>query len=599
MLHELIAYAEKHLTDSEPGFKTREVRWAIEIDKNGQFLNIQPLGNDRRGKLLPRCPDMHGMNAGGKSHFLVETAQTISLLFKTDTSPETISKAKARHDFYVSLLRAAVSVYPQLNAVAGSLDDEKQREAILSALKSHKAKPSHWVTWRISGHDVHLEPEAQEWWRLWRKKDLGEEAATQNPGVASTANDRKTMVCLLTGHPVKALSTHPKITRLSGVGGLAMGDAMVGFDKDAFTSYGLDQSSNAAMGAEAVQKYVDGLNDLIRRSSRKLANALVAHWYKESLPAADDPLAFLADMETDGQTEAAALAAARKLLDAIRSGARPDLANNRYYALTLSGAAGRVMVRDWMEGAFPDLVAHIERWFADLQIIARDGKGNAPDPKFMAVCGALVRELKDLPAPTAATLWKVALQGLPIPQSFLAQALVCFRSDLVADKASNHARMGLIKAYYVRLKPGGAPTMTATYNPDHPSRAYHCGALLAVLANLQRAALGDVGAGVVQRYYAASSQTPGLILGRLIANARNHLAKLDSRLAWWYEERIAQIMARLGDAAPRILDLEGQGLFALGYYQKLAELRAGKKPDTTNNNDSAADETDDTEETAP
>lgn len=119
--------------------------------------------------------------------------------------------------------------------------------------------------------------------------------------------------------------------------------------------------------------------------------------------------------------------------------------------------------------------------------------------------------------------------------------------------------------------------MTTAYNPDHPAAAYHCGGLLAVLANLQRAALGDVGAGVVQRYYTAVSQTPGLVIGRLVANARNHLTKLDPKLAWWYEERIGGLMARFGDAIPRILDLEGQGLFALGYYQKIAELRSGSK----------------------
>ncbi len=119
--------------------------------------------------------------------------------------------------------------------------------------------------------------------------------------------------------------------------------------------------------------------------------------------------------------------------------------------------------------------------------------------------------------------------------------------------------------------------MASIHNPDHSAPAYHCGGLLAVLAALQRAALGDVGAGVVQRFYSSASQTPGLVLGRLAANARNHLAKLEPGLAWWYEERIAEIMSKLGDAAPRILDLEGQGLFALGYYQKLAELRAGNK----------------------
>ena len=126
--------------------------------------------------------------------------------------------------------------------------------------------------------------------------------------------------------------------------------------------------------------------------------------------------------------------------------------------------------------------------------------------------------------------------------------------------------------------------MTAYLNPNHPAVAYHCGRLLAVFANLQRAALGDVGAGVVQRYYVAASQTPGLVLGRLASNARNHLGNLEGGLAFWYETKIADVMGRLKDGAPRILDLEGQGLFALGYYQQLAALRAGSK----NTSDNAA-----------
>ena len=119
--------------------------------------------------------------------------------------------------------------------------------------------------------------------------------------------------------------------------------------------------------------------------------------------------------------------------------------------------------------------------------------------------------------------------------------------------------------------------MTAYLNPEHPAPAYHCGRLLAVLASLQRAALGDVGAGVVQRFYAAFSQTPGLYIGRLVSNARHHQGKLDGGLAHWCEIQIADVMGRLQDSAPRVLDLEGQGLFALGYYQQLAALRGGNK----------------------
>ena len=118
--------------------------------------------------------------------------------------------------------------------------------------------------------------------------------------------------------------------------------------------------------------------------------------------------------------------------------------------------------------------------------------------------------------------------------------------------------------------------MSTYLNKEHPEAAYQCGRLLAVLASLQRSALGDVGAGVVQRYYVAASQTPGLTIGRLMSNAKNHLGKVSSekpKLASWFESQLAEVMSRIKDRIPKTLDLEGQSLFALGYYQQIASRK--------------------------
>src|SRR6266545_6817416 len=107
MLHALVEYAERQLLDSEPGFKTRELRWSIELAADGRFLNVVPLGDGKRGQDQPRCPDMHGMNAGGKSHFLVETAQTVTLLFKANEDQKKIASTREKHRFFVDMLREA------------------------------------------------------------------------------------------------------------------------------------------------------------------------------------------------------------------------------------------------------------------------------------------------------------------------------------------------------------------------------------------------------------------------------------------------------------------------------------------------------------
>lgn len=580
MLNHLVNYARKNL-DSEPGFTTRTARWLADISSDGQLINVLPLGNDK-GEQTSRCPEMHNMNAGGRAHFLVETLQTVTLLCKPNEDEKKIAGSREKQSFFIEMLHQAAATAVMLQPLGHFLKDAEQIELLRTRLAADKAKPTDWLRWRIAGADPLQEASVLDWWRDWREMDQGKVKGEDKPkrGKKDDADFLGTapvgMVCFLSGEAQQPLPTQPKITGLSGVGGLGTGDVMVGFDKSAFCSFGLEQANNAAMGEKSAREYIDALNHLIKNHSRKLSNALVVHWFKEAIQPDDDPLAFLS--EPPELTEGAARQSARETLESLRKGQRPVPTNNRFYAMTVSGASGRVMVRDWMEGSFDDLVARIEQWFYDLEIVARDGGKLAPEPKFMAVCGAMVRDLKDLPAPTATTLWRVALSGLPIPQPFIAQALARFKADLIDDKPFNHARMGLLKAYFIRK--GGNHQMSAYLNKEHPEPAYQCGRLLAVLASLQRAALGDIGAGVVQRYYVAASQTPGLTLGRLFNNAKNHLNKLDGGLTYWYEDQIAEIMSRIQDRIPSTLNLDQQSLFALGYYQQIAANRAGKNTTT-------------------
>ncbi|HOE42521.1 MAG TPA: type I-C CRISPR-associated protein Cas8c/Csd1 [Rhodoferax sp.] len=556
MLHALREYGAK--LGGEPGFKSREVRWCIQLSEVGQLLNIVPLGDGKAGVMLEACPDMHAMNSGGKAHFLVESAQTIARHFKDGEQPAKVDSANARHQYYSKMLAQAAGDLAVLSPPSKLLCDPVALDQIRAMMVAKRIKPADWVTWQVGAFDPREDTGVQQWWRDWRLQDLGGGVETGDSLPAGN------MLCLLTGDPVEPLLTQPKITGLSGVGGLSMGDVMVGFDKAAFQSYGLEKSTNAAMGEAPAQQYVDALNHLIRqqkdatsKNPSRRTNAMMVYWFKEHIPPEDDPFSMLYGMETGAQQTASALSQARKLLDAIRSGSRSALGNNHYYAMTLSGASGRVMVRDWMDGQFVQLVSNIEAWFSDLAIVHREG-GNrlAPDSKFLAVGGSLVRDLKDLPASTTSVLWHAAVAQLPIPQPLMAQALDRFRSAIVKDETFSHARMGLIKAYFVR-QPQGKALMQPYLNPVHPDPAYHCGRLLAILAKLQHAALGDVGAGVVQRFYAIASTAPGLTFGRLVGNSRNHLGKLEGGLSYWFEQQIAEVMGQLGDQFPRTLNLEG------------------------------------------
>jgi CRISPR-associated protein Csd1 len=110
--------------------------------------------------------------------------------------------------------------------------------------------------------------------------------------------------------------------------------------------------------------------------------------------------------------------------------------------------------------------------------------------------------------------------------------------------------------------------------------AYNCGRLLAVLDDLQYAAQGRVGAGVVARYYGNASTFPRNVFPTLLKRAKPHAAKLKKDPAkqaagFALESKINGICglftARTPGTAPEfpgLLSPQEQGRFALGFHQQ-------------------------------
>ena len=502
-----------------------------------------------------------------RSHFLAESLSTVALYWKDDLEQQEQEKSCAKHEYFCKLLKDASQVAPYLSIAGRILSDENIIADIHTDLKQQKAKSTDTATLLINGINPLEQNDWHDWWRKFRES------------IKKSKNNATKMRCIATGELIEPILTHPKIKGLAGVGGLGTGDVLAGFDKQAFQSYGLEQATNAAMSEETATAYAETLNQLIREKKVKLGSTISTYWFLETIPDEDDPLSWLSEpME---QTQAASELKAKELFRAIHDGKRPDLANNRYFAIMLSGAAGRVMVREIMQGTFESLASNIDKWFSDLSIVDRKGTGIATRPKFFSVVnaieflskdGRILRNIDDVPPPLIRELWRSAITGSQIPSSAMSRTLMRIRSDIVSDVSPMEARFSIIKSYLLRK---GDKDMQPYLNPDHPHPAYHCGRLLAVLASLQSAALGDVGAGVVQRYYSAASQTPGLVLGRLVRNAQNHLGKPEmkgKKKTEEIEEWLKEIHGKLKDNMPCTLTLQEQSLFALGYYQQLAKL---------------------------
>lgn len=597
MLHEVIRYAETEGLQSEPGFRPKWARWLLIFNAAGEFLSLVDLkGDDKRskGREFARAPELtFGELISNKlRHFLIDSVDKVALLTKGEPS----SKDLGDHETFVSLLRSAATAISPLGSIAVSLENAAALEQIRSSLQEQKAKPTDYATLAISeGTNVRIFANEDTWHAWWREFRFS--LAENKQAERTTPKKTMQMRCFISGELIEPTATQNKISGLSDVGGLPTGDVISSFDKDAFQHYNFKQGENAAISEASVKAFTDSLNHLIQNRSQRLGATKIVYWYSQPVVAADDPMGdffggelteFDPDVFADGndsqsvvtqQDRLQAESRARALLEAFRTGEKQELANCEYYAMTLSGNSGRVVVRDWMQGRFKDLVENIDAWFSDMSIISRDGRTRIAKHKFAGVLAAFVRDLKDIPSPTVATLWRCALQkDRPIPLSLMSQTLARVRIDVIQDQAARHARLGFLRAYCIRNL--GVKEMSVDVDDSIESPAYLCGRIMALLATIQEEALGPVGAGVVQRYYAAASATPALVLGRLVRTAQvAHLSKKESKPRLkYFDAQMTELWARMKQSPPTTLSLEEQTLFAMGFYQQQAARYQKKTP---------------------
>jgi CRISPR-associated protein Csd1 len=563
MLQALIALADREGL-GDPDFEETAIHWLLPLNGDGSLSGppVQLLANSDAKKPTPKTykrpfTSPNELSQGGRSHFLADNLERV-LLF----NPKEPDKAQSRRNsqlYFKNLLTEAAQSCPQISsnchAVVVFLESEKNLQEARRAFEDSKAKPTDNVTFQVAGLNLLQEAELQNFWRKRRAKALSETTRSQR-------------VCLATGFLSEILDTTEKIRGIPG--GLAMGTNLISFDKDSFTSYGLEQAQNAAISASAELKFRSALQHLMPTGIRSLGESIHLHWTRDPVPV--DVFSLLESADDQGVA---------RLLESPRSGFPPSGTNpNAYYAMTLSGNGARIVVRDWLESTVPEIEAHVAAWFRDLGISSPDGSGTESAFKLGRLLYAMVREkIDELPPQLPTQLLYSALRGLPIPQSALAAALR--RQQIERRKNSNDsdpklnpARMALIKACLLRSTTNNpSNAMTPTLNPQNSDPAYLCGRLFAVLDRLQYLALGQLNAGISERFYASASTTPSIVMGRLFRNAQFHLAKAGGGAAENIRKDFEEISTSLGTTFPPSLDLEGQGRFALGYYHQKAEYR--------------------------
>ncbi len=587
MLKALYDYGIRNHLTMPPGFLKRNIRAYICLSESGKFLNMEQCGKEE----AQICPDIGSMaNGPDKCNPLAEKVSVI------------LEKDGKKAAYFRKLLNDGGEKIACLRICLKALEDDATFLKMQQASAQCKLKKSDRISFRVNGIPVLADPRILQWWTEYRKTLAG------NSEAASTR-------CLITGQPTQPLATLPVISGLQVVGGHSRGEALFCFDKSAFQSYGLKQSANAPVSEEAFAVVKEAMNDLLV-AAPIYAGMKFVHWYDFTLNPEDDLLfqslqngsddAGDEDLLTPEEVEQERQKFAQmqrdradEVVKAPFSGASPKKLTGEYHIVLISGNNGRAMIRRYEHGRYEMLRENLKRWTEDLKLQDSLGTGRVSAKKLNARLTRLVKkqnnsgqklfdQMKAELAGVTPAIVMAIVNGTPLPDTVAVRALAYIRSQLLTGGGGEKKPMlpdsiacQWLKAWLIRKRRmrNEEEKLMEYYDPSFPNAAYHCGAWLAVYASLQRAAMGELNATLVQRFYASASRTPALVFGTLERMGEVYLEmlrKTNKRLVPVYEKRLNNVCTFFGAEPerqlPTTLNLEGQSYFALGYRQMCTQI---------------------------
>ena len=597
MLKSLYDYAMRCKLVLPPGYVNKSVKAYISLSSaDPDYVGIQS-GDDTE---IP-CPDI-GSAANGKSscNALVEKR---SVVIPNEPTPKSGS--------FLESLRSASEYEPTLTYCVRALETPEIAAKIREQLDREKIKPADRISFKVDNQNILKSERVLSWWAEYRRRFEKAKGENQPP-------------CLISGTPSVPLATVPKVHGLRPVGGHSSGDALVCFDKASFCSYDLKQGENAPVSEEAFSAANQGLEYLLK-DAPVLSGMKFVHWFSKELPPEDDPILQSVDFygwdEDAGEEQDSVQKSEeehspsnaeeqytpsnaeeqrmRKQADGVPESAwsGESFSLNRrivYHILLLSGAGGRVMIRRYEQGNYQELCKNLDRWREDLRLVTPGGTSCLQDRKLFARLARLIGfrkndrktfdRVRDELSGITANIVHAILNGTPLPDSVAARALTYIRSQMLSGKDENVRSVQLpdgiacqwLKVWLIR-HPNNynqEVRLMAEYNMQSKSVPYHCGGLMALFAEIQRLAMPDVNASIVERYYASAIQTPALVIGQLSRLSTHHLEKIENGwLSDHYREKLRTVSAAIAtDALPVTLKLQDQSAFAMGYYQMGAQI---------------------------
>lgn len=571
---------------SPPGWSKQKVAYALEIDDNGEILQVIPLIREvTRGKKNVQLPQELNLpshvkrTVGVEANFLCDNSGYI-LGVDTKGKPERTAEChqacvelhrKILSDADSPAARAVLSFFEnwnpenidELSSVTDLLDDVVSGKNLIFY---HDLKP------------VHEDFEIVEAWNRYYQSD----------------DDVQKMTCLVTGKTEPIEAVHPAIKGI--VGAQSSGAALVSFNAPAFCSYDKGQGFNAPTGKYAAFAYTSALNYLISDTEHtmRIGDTTVLFWADEAETAYQglfgDFFGGAFESQDDSEqnySESDIFSKVKKLLagESVEYDQTKLDPNTEFYILGIAPNAARLSVRFFFKNTFGAFLQNVQNHY-DRMEIARPSY----DPFETVPIWRMLRETVNMnsrdksPSPSmAGAVLMSVLSDTRYPAILLNGITLRIR----ADRVINRERAATIKAYYSKNIHNEVPkeVLTVSLNLETDYVPYCLGRMFAVYERIQKAVNPDLNSTVKDKYFTSASATPAVIFPILDNLSKSHLKKLrrdNKGYAVTLEKQLSEIADKLHERYPARMTLPEQGSFQLGYYHQFNAFYTKKQEETEN-----------------
>ena len=584
------------------GFSEEKISWILVLDKEGNLREaVSNLSADKKPQpKLMSVPRPEKRTSGIKPNFLWDkTAYALGVEAnknKAEAKKKPFIPAEktftAFRDYHLELLQDSTD--EGLRAIYRFLKNWQPEHFAEQPLPVEMLDTNIVFSLEMPSAFIHKREAAQT---LWAK--------------LLQSNEAEKGLCLISGETAPIARLHPAIKGV--LGGQSSGGSIVSFNKEAFTSFGKEQGANAPVSERSAFAYTTALNYLLRlenghslviglgkiraalRAAKNqdksqdidkrpsVADTSTVFWAEAadsaSAQAAED---FFADSASPSDDEESAKVLA--VLEQVAKGrplqeVAPELSpDTRFYILGLAPNASRLSIRFWLDTTFGQLVQNLAQHWQDLALEPRAWK--KPPSIFSLLLETAIKfknsegryekpKAETISSVLAGEMVRAVISGAPYPLSLLSQLITRIR----ADGDVNGLRVAMMKAVLQRRYRKGfiQEGVPMSLHTESKNPAYLLGRLFAVLERIQHQALGELNAGIADRYYGSASAMPYFVFPRLLAGVKNHLSRLrkdKAGMAVNLDKDLGTIIEDLPETFPRHLSIEEQGRFAIGYYQQ-------------------------------